>query len=98
MTNELSRLEKLLENHLANLLAEFGFSGGFRGQSLYKRTSFGHITLHLTYIKHKDDFDVCLDVGIRFDQVEDLVNSANSFLRKSEKEKTVTLGIEVGNL
>src|SRR5262249_53735593 len=47
---------------------------------------------------HRDFFNVTADIGIRFDQVEELVTGNDKLLTKSEKANTTTVGCELGNL
>lgn len=42
--------------------------------------------------------DVSLNVAIRFDAVEELINSAKGYITAREKARTATLGGELGNI
>lgn len=79
-------------------VAALGFDGRATGQSFLRRIPVGRASLHLAFIQHPKDFDLVADVAVRFDQLEDLVNSTNSLLSKREKEQTYSLGAELGNL
>ncbi|WP_051530076.1 hypothetical protein [Anoxybacteroides tepidamans] len=52
----------------------------------------------MTFINHEDDFDITLHVGIRFDQLENLIHENNNLIIKKEKAPTCTIGVEIGNL
>jgi hypothetical protein len=71
---------------------KYGFEIRPKGQSFLKNCPFGRTEFHLAFIKHQDDFDVTANLGIRFDQVEELVNLPG------KKADTCTIGCEIGNL
>jgi len=94
-------IKKLQKNLLASVgekIADFGFGKKVKQQSFYRPIDGGWACVHLSFIEHLDDFDVTVDVAIRFNSVEDLVNSQNNLLTKKEKSGTSTLGVELGNL
>lgn len=76
----------------------FGFGGKPVGQSFLRRIPDGRVSFHLAFVKHPEDFDVVADVGVRFDQLEELVNADNLLLSKREKGQTYSLGAELGNI
>ncbi len=81
-------IKELQKNLLANVgekLTTFGFGGKAKQQSFYRPIDGGWACVHLSFIKHADDFDVTVDVGVRFDEVEELVNSNNNLLTKRKK-------------
>jgi hypothetical protein len=94
----INELQKKLLTSIGEKLMAFGFSKKVKQQSFYRPFEKGNAYVHLSFINHADDFDVTLDVAIRFDEVENLVNSKNNFLTKKEKAETCTLGVELGNL
>lgn len=94
----IKELQKILLSSVGEKLVAFGFEEKAKQQSFYRPIEGGWAAVHLSFIRHADDFDVTLSVSIRFNQVEDLVNSKNNLLTKKEKEGTSTLGIEIGNL
>jgi hypothetical protein len=98
MTQRLKSLQQDLLSTIGLGIGEFGFDSRPKGQSFLRVTSFGRVSLHLSFIKHPDDFDVTADVGIRFDDVQELVTRHDKSLRPAEKADTYTLGIELGNL
>jgi hypothetical protein len=63
-----------------------------------KRYEWGRAAIHFSFIEHDHDFDVTVDVGIRFDAVEDLVHRNNKLLTAKEKTNTFSMGAEIGNL
>ncbi|KGK10060.1 hypothetical protein [Vibrio navarrensis] len=94
-------IKELQKNLLASVgekLTAFGFGKKAKQQSFYRSIEGGWACVHLSFIEHADDFDVTVDVAVRFDEVEDLVNSKNNLLTKKEKAGTSTLGVELGNL
>jgi hypothetical protein len=54
--------------------------------------------VHISFIEHEHDIDATVDVAIRFDAVEELVNRSNGLLTRKEKAETFTMGAELGNL
>lgn len=94
----IKELQKNLLSSIGQKLTAFGFGEKAKQQSFYRPIEGGWACVHLSFIDHADNFDVTVDVAIRFNQVEDLVNSKNNLLTKKEKEGTSTLGVELGNL
>ena len=94
----IKELQKNLLLSVGERLTTFGFGKKVKQQSFYRAIEGGWACVHLSFIKHADDFDVTVDVAIRFNEVEDLVNSKNNLLTQKEKEGTSTLGVELGNL
>lgn len=86
----IERLEKALLNH--------GFRFRSTERSFVKKLPEGRVAFHLTFIQHGTDFDVVVDLGVRFDALERLVNEGNKLLTNREKESTYSLGVELGNL
>lgn len=93
---------KKWENQLLALVGQgvrkHGFECRPKDQAFYRRCSFGHAVFHVAFIEHEDGFDVTADMGIRFEDIEELVNRHNKFLNRVEKSRTCTLGCEIGNL
>ena len=55
-------------------------------------------SIHFGYIKQTDSFDLTCDVGVRFNEVEDLLNRNREYLTDRERKQTFTIGAELGNL
>ncbi len=91
-------LQKELLSQLSNKIVEYGFDKKIRGQSFFKPINDGRAVLHFSFIDHKDEFDVTIDVAIRFNALENLINKENRLLSKKEKDETCSLGVELGNL
>jgi hypothetical protein len=91
-------LEKALFETVSKEIAKYGFSGNQRDSCFYKRTSFGRLAFCLAFIRHRDDADVTVNMAVRFDELEDLVNEDNQLLSKAQKKSTFSLGVELGNL
>ena len=79
-------------------LKPHGFGARPVGQTHRRGFPLGRQAVHLSFIDHDEDFDVTVDVAVRFDAVEGLVHRTNSLLSKSEKAQTYTLGAELGNI
>lgn len=93
-----SELQIRLLEGLGRKLSAFGFGEKARQQTFYRPIDGGWACTHISFINHSNDFDVTVDIGIRFDNVENLINNNNKFLTNKEKKETSTLGIELGNL
>jgi hypothetical protein len=94
----LKLLQDKLLRRMSTLLEKLGFDKKIRGQSFWKNFDGGRASVHLSFIRHTEDFDITVDVAIRFDDLEDLVNAENPLLTKKEKADTFSLGVELGNL
>ncbi len=79
-------------------LVDLGFDSRIHGQSFWKSIEHGRAMVHLSFINHVIDFDVTVDVGIRLDELEDMINQGYSRLTENEKKNTATIGVELGNL
>ena len=90
-------LKHMLVDAVASAIAASGFTK-HGGQEFQKRYEWGCAEIHLSFIEHDHDFDVTVDVGIRFDAVEDLVHRNNKLLTAKEKANTFSMGGELGNL
>lgn len=90
--------QETLLKAVASRLSEHDFKAKIRDQSFLKLIEHGRVSLHLSFLERGDEFDVTADVAIRFDALEDLVNSDNKALSRAEKADTYTLGAELGNL
>jgi hypothetical protein len=96
--DEFKKWEDQLVALVGQGVRKHGFECRPKDQSFYRKCTFGHAMFHVAFIEHQDDFDVTADIGIRFEDVEELVNRDNSLLTKLEKSRTCTLGCEIGNL
>ncbi|MGE7725591.1 hypothetical protein [Bacillus cereus] len=88
---------KLLQG-LGEELKEDGYKIRITQQDLVKKFDKGKIGIHLAFINHPEDFDVTVDVGIRFDELENMKNQWDEGLTSKEKKETYTIGVELGNL
>ena len=91
-------LEDALFEAVSEEIAKYGFSGSKRHYCFYKRTPFGRLAFCLAFIRHRDDADVTINLAVRFDELEDLINEHRSHLSSAEKKNTFSLGVELGNL
>jgi hypothetical protein len=95
----LAELEKQLFALLGTLLKVHGFNAKPVDQSFRKPRSFGWAAIHLALIRHPPtDFDVVVNVAIRFDAIEELTGSTHPLIKSSDRKKAATIGCELGNL
>lgn len=94
----MKELQSELLEAVGQRIAEYGFKYKASEQAYLRAIPDGRSCLHLAFIRHQHDFDVVADVAVRFDQLEDLVNSSNTLLSKKEKGQTYSLGAELGNI
>ena len=89
MTN-LKELQTGVLSQLGGYLAEFGFNPKPKGQTYYKKASFGKLAFHLAFVNHPpEDFDIIANVAIRFDDLEKLLGNDT---------KSFSIGAELGNI
>ncbi|EMN7728882.1 hypothetical protein WB980_002197 [Bacillus cereus] len=88
---------KLLQG-LGEELKEDGYKTRTTQQDLVKKFDKGKISIHLAFINYPEDFHVTVDVGIRFDELENMKNQWDEGLTIKEKKETYTIGVELGNL
>jgi hypothetical protein len=95
----IATLQKQLLVGVGFVVQEYGFNPKPRGQTFRISKPFGWASIHLSFIPHPPaDFDVTIDVALRIDAIENLVNEDEKLLTKSEKSQTATIGCELGNL
>jgi len=94
----ISDLQKSILNEVSTRIVKYGFDGKPKVQDFYKKIPSGRQVFHLSFIRHKEDIDITVDVAVRFDSVEDLINEYKPYLTKTQKKDTATLGCELGNL
>jgi hypothetical protein len=93
-------MKELQDAFLAELddqLAKYGFERPARS-SYYRKEPCGKSAFHISFIKHRTDCDLTADVAVRIDELEQLVNANNPRIAKSERNKTFSLGAELGNI
>ena len=92
---------KILQDSLLDSFGErikkFGYKQRSKTQSYIRLMPEGKTTAHVAFIRLGADIDVTVDVGIRFQSVEDL-GQLEAGLSQTEKRKTCSLGIELGHL
>ncbi|NPU90848.1 MAG: hypothetical protein HPY82_02965 [Gammaproteobacteria bacterium] len=91
-------LQKKLLTLVGEKISAYGFQKKPVGQSFLKAISGGRVSFHLSFIEHEADFDITVDIAIRFDDLENLINADNRLLTKKEKDLTYSFGIDIGNL
>ena len=92
----LKYLQEQLLSQLDALLSKKGFKRS--GQDFYRNITEGRQILHLSFIRHPNDFDVTADVAVRHNTLEDLMNDENPRLNPREKAQTSSIGAELGNI
>jgi hypothetical protein len=95
---ELFKAKMELLSEIGKRLCVYGFPKRPSGHAFRKKTDFGHIACHLNVAEHPNEFSVAVEVAVRFDEVENLVNACRDMLSLAEKKKTSTIGCELGNL
>lgn len=83
---------------IGDRIAWLGFNPRISQQIFWRKSNNAAWFLHVSFIPHRDDFDVTADVAIRIDEIEQLVNQYDTKLRPSERRRSSTLGAELGNL
>lgn len=91
--SEKAAWQKSLLAELGDLLAPYGFSFVAARRSYRKRTPTGWQSIHLALVQHPTDFDVVVDVGIRFEEIQKQIGGAND-----RRGHQATIGCEYGNL
>jgi hypothetical protein len=90
-----AELRNALLKRLGAQLSPMGFRKS--EQAFAKRWGAGKLLVHLSFVRHADDFDVLVDVAVRHDPIEDRLNADRPQLSKRERSKTATVGVELGN-
>lgn len=99
MSTSTKNLQRKLLERFGNKAATLGFKKQISQHRFYQPIEGGVARIFFAFIHHVGDFDVTISVGVRFNAVEDLVQTHSDFhLSKREKAQTTTLGIELGNL
>src|SRR5713101_4597003 len=98
MTFRVVPLRDGLFTHVGELMRKYGFDAKPSEQAFLKKASFGRQAFHLRIIKHASDIDVTASVALRVDAVEDMVNAHRANLSNSLKNRTYTIGVDIGNL
>lgn len=91
-------LQQLIFADVGRQIMQHGFKPRIADQLFYKAISNKRFAIHLSFINHETDFDLTLDVAIRFNDLEKMVNETEPFLSQYLKNKTYSLGAELGNI
>ena len=91
-------LKEAFLQELSARLKTFGFSKRFRSQDFLRSFSGGKSVIHVSFIPHRTDVDLIIDLAVRIDEIEDLVNRFDSKLSPKEKRQSMTVGVELGNV
>ena len=96
--SSIKELQDALLVELDDQLATYGLKRPARSQSYYRKEPWGKTAFHVSFIKHRTDCDLTADVAVRIDELEKLVNANNPRIAASERNKTFSLGAELGNI
>lgn len=97
MTDHLENMKKDLIKSVRELVRLHGFrSQG--ASSFYRDEQFGKSAFLIGFVEHEDSFDVTADVGLRVEDVENLINAHDHRLTEKEKSRTMTAGADLGNI
>jgi Domain of unknown function (DUF4304) len=91
-------VRKGLFGYLSPELAKYGFTARLSDSAFRRKFPHGQQSIHFQFIYHIVDVDACVDIAVRFDQLEDLINKHKSYLTEKEKKDTWSLGAELGNI
>src|SRR5260221_2799057 len=94
----MKQLKAKLFNKVRDFLTEHGFKANQAQQAFYLSKPCGYLCLHLAFIRCVEGMEVAMDMAIRFNDVQDLLNEDNPDLPEESKKRQATLGCEVGNL
>jgi hypothetical protein len=97
MKKELKRLQEELLKELEARLSPHGFTRRKKDQTLHRTFDKGADAIHLSFIEHATDFDATVEIAVRMNAIEELVNRYPPAAAKG-KQATYTLGVELGNL
>lgn len=95
---ETTRLQNKFLLEVSKHVGKYGFSNKIKEQSFEKKTDFGKVCIHFSFGRPTNSFDITIDVGIRFDDLENLINETVSYLSEKAKKETYSMGCELGNL
>lgn len=94
-------INKLLELQLMGVLNHYLLPNGFKrtGRQLFEKPiAIGKAAIHVAFIRHVNDSDATIDVGIRIDALEDLLYKSESRSTAKQVNCTYSMGAELGNL
>jgi len=92
------RAEQEILTSLGERVRTLGFNPKAFGQSFYYTFAAGKWGFHVSFIPHRDDFELTADVAVRIDEIEDLVNKYDTRRTPAEKRNSMTIGGELGNI
>jgi hypothetical protein len=94
MLQDRNTSKELLLKLLSIELLKDGFHSKFSHQAFYKNIPNGKWGLHFSFLDRAYGFEVMVDVAVRLDSVEELVNNypVNPLLSDKERKQTFTVG------
>jgi len=93
----MTSLKTLILTEICISLDTEGFYGKIKGQSIIKKTKDGLRAIHFSFSDYGEQNYVSVSIGIRFDQIEDLVKFIPPYV-KNKQIITYTLGADIGDL
>ncbi|HEY4093799.1 MAG TPA: hypothetical protein VGN46_20020 [Luteibacter sp.] len=91
--NDMNALKRGLLEALGPHLLALSFKPVFSQQSFRRAAPNGWLGLHLAFVNHDSDFDITLDAGVRFSNVQDAIVGTDR-----EAKHSATIGCEYGRL
>jgi hypothetical protein len=95
---DLRAIDKLLYERLVVLMATLGFRPVRARRSFRRRSHTGVWAMHVGVIRHKVDLHATMDVAVRLDQVETLLERFEPARVGKTREQAFTLGVQLGAL
>ncbi len=97
-TSPLGLRRKALFDELGSRLAPLGFVPRYSMQAFRRRYPWGRDSIHLAFIQGGSRLQSAVDVAIRFDAVEKLIDPFRPWLTDRAKRDMFTIGAELGNV
>jgi len=89
---------QLQEEILAEIAAALASSGyRRREQEFYRDVDDVRWFLHIAFVRHPENLDLIADVAIRHNAIEDRLVGTRAHLKPSERKRTATIGVDLGN-
>lgn len=94
-----AEVNKTLLLLLEEKLRDRGFRKNLSKQALSRKTEYGSQTIHLSLVSQMSHIDVFVDLALRLDQLENLVDSnTTGWVYEKQRQETNSIGIDLGQL
>lgn len=93
----LKPLKTALVSALSTGLTKFGYKQ-VGDREFQKKYPWGKAVIHLAFIDHAADFDVTVDCGLRYSDLEEIISRNESCIPEREKKRRCSIGAEMGNI